>query len=594
MSVPAGRRPGHVFDVQLQVMWTRLLSIVEEQAQALIHTAFSPITRECGDISAGIFDPDGRMLAQSVTGTPGHVNTMAAAVANILTAHPATTMRPGDVYAMNDPWLSTGHLNDVLLVAPVFRAGRVVAFTSCTSHLYDVGGVGMGPNGRDVFDEGLFIPPMKLLDAGQMNESLMTLIKANSRSPVANEGDLYALLACCEVGQRRLGEMMEDFGLGDDLSHLAGHILKTSEQASISAIQALPNGNYRNEMSVDGYENEVVLRAALTVRDGQIDLDFAGTSPCSEHGINVPVNYTAAYSVFALRCVIGGSIPNNAGSLAPFRVSAPAGCILNAPRPAPVAMRHTIGHFVADLALGCLADILPGQIPAESASCMWDIPIRNGRLAGQEAGTTGFAIELTHNGGTGAAPGRDGLSATAFPNGVWGSQAEVTESMVPVRILRRELRPDSGGAGRFRGGLGQVIELESSEQAPILLLSSVDRIRHPARGRNGGQPGACGEMLLGSGRVLPGKGEHIITPGDRLIFRTPGGGGHGNPRDRDPALVMNDVADGLVSPAIASTDYGLVFDAARPNQTHHPAHDGQRQPDVKHKENCHEPAEGSY
>jgi N-methylhydantoinase B len=547
------------FDVQLQMMWARLLSIVEEQAQVLIHTAFSPITRECGDISAGIFDTGGRMLAQSVTGTPGHVNTMAVAVGNILAACPAAAMRPGDIYLMNDPWLSTGHLNDVLLMAPVFGGGRIVGFTSCTSHLYDVGGVGMGPNGRDVFDEGLFIPPMKLLEAGKLSEPVMTLIKANSRSPIANEGDIYALIACCEVGQRRLGEMMNDFRIRD-LAVLAEHIFSSSEQASTAAIRELPDGTYRNEMAVDGYESEVALQAALTVQDGRIELDFTGTSACSEHGINVPINYTAAYSVFALRCVIGASIPNNAGSLAPFAISAPAGCILNAPRPAPVAMRHTIGHFVADLALGCLADVLPGRIPAESASCMWDIPIRNGRLADETAAVTGFAIELTHNGGTGAAPHQDGLSATAFPNGVWGSQAEVTESMIPVRVLRRELRPDSGGAGRFRGGLGQIIELESTEQAPILLFASVDRISHPARGRSGGRAGAPGEIRLGSGATLPGKGEHVIPAGDRLIFKTPGGGGYGRPQTRDPILVRKDVAEGLVSFTAAASDYGMAFD----------------------------------
>lgn len=555
MTTPARRAGATAHNVQLQMMWTRLLSVVEEQAQALIHTAFSPITRECGDISAGMFDRDGRMLAQSVTGTPGHVNTMASAVGHMLKEFPAAGMRPGDVYVMNDPWLATGHLNDVLLMEPIFYAENLVAFTSCTSHLYDLGGVGMGPNGRDVFDEGLFIPPMKLLSDGELNTTLMSLVKANSRSPIANEGDLYALLGCCAVGRRRLIEMMREFEV-DDVVDLAGHIVESSERASIAAVHEVPEGSYHNEMAVDGYEDEVVLRATLTARDGTIELDFSGTSPCSRYGINVPINYTAAYSVFALRCVIGGAIPNNYGSLSPFRVSAPEGSILNAPRPAPVAMRHTIGHFVADLALGCLADVLPDRIPAESSSCMWDIPIRNGELANDGNEVHGFAIELTHNGGTGAAHDRDGLSATAFPNGVWGSQVEVTESMVPVRVLRRELRPDSGGAGRRRGGLGQIIELESSEEASILLFASVDRVEHAARGRNGGHDGAPGEIVLGSGKVLPAKGEHIVPAGDRLVFRTPGGGGYGDPTERDRALVAEDVRNGLVSAGAASAEYG--------------------------------------
>jgi N-methylhydantoinase B len=349
--------------------------------------------------------------------------------------------------------------------------------------------------------------------------------------------------------------MLNEFDV-DQLDDLSRHILESSESASASAVRQVPEGVYRNEMRVDGYEEEVVLRASVTIHDGFADLDFSGTSGCSRFGINVPLNYTAAYSVFALRCVIGGTIPNNAGSLARFRVSAPEGSILNAPRPAPVAMRHTIGHFVADLALGCLVDALPDTIPAESSSCMWDIPIRNGQLAREGNGVRGFAIELTHNGGTGAAPVRDGLSATAFPNGVWGSQVEVTESIVPVRILRRELRTDSGGAGRFRGGLGQVIELESSENAPILLFSSVDRVEHPARGRGGGHNGARGEIVLGSGLALPAKGEHIVPAGDRLIFRTPGGGGYGEPLERDRNLVYEDVLNGLVSARCASEEYG--------------------------------------
>lgn len=368
------------------------------------------------------------------------------------------------------------------------------------------------------------------------------------------------MLACCEVGERRLNEMMNEFAISR-LDELGAHILTTSEEASRAAIREVPEGTYRNEMRVDGYETEVVLKAQLTVEDGNIHLDFSGSSPCSRFGINVPINYTAAYSVFALRCVIGYSIPNNAGSLLPFRVTADEGSILNAPRPAPVAMRHSIGHFVADAALGCLAEALPDRIPAESSSCMWDIPIRNGDLAGEANGATGFAIELTHNGGTGADPQRDGLSATAFPNGVWGSQVEVTESTVPVRILRRELRPDSGGAGRHRGGLGQIIELESSENAAILLFSSVDRVEHPAGGRAGGHSGAAGEILLGSGRALPGKGEHVIPAGDRLIFRTPGGGGYGDPRERAPKLLRDDVLDGLVSKVSAMEDYGVPADS---------------------------------
>ena len=554
-----GPAPDRRSAIDYEVMWTRLQAVVEEQAQVLIRTAFSPIVRECGDISAGIFAPDGRMLAQAVTGTPGHINTMAAAVGLMLEHVPLDAMQPGDVYTTNDPWMASGHLNDVLLVAPVFDGGTPVAFTACTSHLYDLGGLGMGPNGGDVHDEGLFIPPMKLVERGAVSAMLVRIFKANSRSPESNEGDLYALIACCEVGGRRLLEMMREFGLRG-LDGLGAYVLDASNAAAKAAIAEVPNGVYRNRMVLDGYDFEIVLEATMQVSDDAIVTDFTGTSPCSRYGINVPLNYAAAYSVFGIRCVIGPDIPNNAGSLAPFVVSAPEGCILNAPFPAPVAMRHTIGQLTCDLVLGCLHQALPGRVPAEGASCMWDLPLRSAALSGLDPNATTFAIELTHNGGTGARPGADGLSATGWPSGVWGSQVEVTESTVPVRVRRRELISDSGGAGRQRGGLGQIIELESSEGRPIEFFASLERMKYPARGRAGGAAGRLGRACLRSGPRLAGKGEHTIPEGDLLIFETPGGGGYGDPLERRAVAVAADVAKGLVSREAAERLYAVVLD----------------------------------
>ena len=556
-----GPAPDRRSAIDYEVMWTRLQAVVEEQAQVLIRTAFSPIVRECGDISAGIFAPDGRMLAQAVTGTPGHINTMAAAVGLMLEHVPLDAMQPGDVYTTNDPWMASGHLNDVLLVAPVFDGGTPVALTACTSHLYDLGGLGMGPNGGDVHDEGLFIPPMKLVERGAVSAMLVRIFKANSRSPESNEGDLYALIACCEVGGRRLLEMMREFGLRN-LDGLGAYVLDASNAAAKAAIAEVPNGVYRNRMVLDGYDFEIVLEATMQVSDDAIVTDFTGTSPCSRYGINVPLNYAAAYSVFGVRCVVGPDIPNNAGSLAPFVVSAPEGCILNAPFPAPVAMRHTIGQLTCDLVLGCLHQALPGRVPAEGASCMWDLPLRSAALSGLDPNATTFAIELTHNGGTGARPGADGLSATGWPSGVWGSQVEVTESTVPVRVRRRELIPDSGGAGRQRGGLGQIIELESSEGRPIEFFASLERMKYPARGRAGGAAGRLGRACLRSGPRLAGKGEHTIPEGDLLIFETPGGGGYGDPLERPAEAVAADVAKGLVSREAAERLYAVVLDEA--------------------------------
>ena len=546
--------------IDLQIMWNRLLAIVEEQAQVLMRTAFSPIVRESGDLSAGVFDLKGRMLAQAVTGTPGHINTMASACASMVEVFPIETMVPGDVYATNDPWLASGHLNDILLVAPVFQGARPVALVSCTSHLYDLGGRGMGPDGNDVFEEGIRLPPCRLVEGGRINQLLIDIIKANSRTAISNEGDLHALIACCHVGATRLVEMMGEFGL-ESLDGLADYILSTSRAGVLKAIGEVPAGTYENRMALDGYDFEIEIKARMTVGAGGIDVDLAGSSPCSRFGINVPLNYAAAYAVFGIRCIIGPEIPNNAGSLEPFRLSAPAGSILNPQDPAPVSMRHVIGQVLPDLMFGCLHQALPGQVPAEGASCMWDIPLRSAPAALLGNGTA-FATEPTHNGGTGARPTKDGLSATAYPSGVWGSQVEITESTEPLRFWRRELRPDSGGPGRARGGLGQVIELENREGAPMLLMAAVQRMHEAARGQDGGGAGGLGVISLASGERLRGMGVQEIPSGERLVFETPGGGGYGDPFGRDPGAVLDDVRRGLVSRALAAADYGVSIDQA--------------------------------
>lgn len=541
-------------DPRLQVMWNRLLALVEEQGQTLIRAAFSPIVRECGDISAGIFDARGRMLAQAVTGTPGHINTMAAAVKTLRDRFAVQEMKPGDIYMTNDPWIASGHLNDFLLMMPVFHADRLVGFTSCTSHLVDLGGLGMGPEGSDIFDEGLLIPPCKLVDRGQLNTLLLEIVKANSREPIANEGDIYALIACCEAGAEKLAGMIAEFGL-DSLDDLADYIINTSHRGTVAAIADLPKGCWSSVLTVDGYECEIDLHATLTLAGDHVALDFAGTSGLSAKGINVPLNYATAYAVFALRCIIGPDIPNNAGSLAPFRVTAPGNCILNAQPPAPVAMRHTLGQMTPDLVYGCLSRALPDRVPAEGASCMYDLPLRHAPEAGSRGGTH-FALELVFSGGTGARPGLDGLSATAFPSGVWGSQVETTEAAAPVLITRRELRQDSGGPGRMRGGLGQHIELRSATGEDVMVFLSVERVRTPARGRHGGGAGAPGRIRIGpDGPDLPGKGEVRVTAGEMLIFETPGGGGFGRPEDRDAGAVQRDLDEGAISPAAARNIY---------------------------------------
>ena len=537
----------------LQVMWDRLLGVVEEQAQALIRAAFSPIVRECGDISAGIFDAQGNMLAQAVTGTPGHINTMAAAVKILLEHFPAKQMKAGEIYLTNDPWIASGHLNDFLLLQPAILNGEVVGYTSCTSHLFDLGGKGMGPDGSDIYDEGLFIPPCKLVENGEVNNLLLDIIQANSREPVANLGDIYALIACCETGITQLLTMMNEFKL-TDLNELSRHIIETSAAATVKSIQALPAGTYDNILPVDGYEKEIQLHASLKITNEDIQVDFSGSSECSRYGINVPLNYAAAYTVFAMRCLIGPDIPNNAGSLGLFKVVAPENCILNAKHPAPVAMRHTLGQMTPDLVFGCLHQAMPERVPAEGASCMYDLPLRHTPESLLNGGHA-FGIELTHNGGTGARPGLDGLSATAFPSGVWGSQVEISESVAPIIINKRELITDSGGAGEYQGGLGQRIELTPATDDAFLVFLSVERMKNAAKGRAGGYQGAAGKITMSNGKNIPGKGEFRVNPGETMIVETPGGGGHGDSSARNKDAIESDLRNNLISLDFARSKY---------------------------------------
>ena len=517
--------------VRNQILWDRLIAIVEEQAQSIIRTAFSTTVREAGDLSAGLFDRGGRMLAQAVTGTPGHVNAMAAAVLFFLEKYPIETMAEGDVFVTNDPWHGTGHLFDFTVVSPVFVKGAAVGLFASTVHVVDIGGPGFGPDAGQVYEEGLCIPIMHLFKGGVANQSLFDIVRANVREPVQVTGDLYSLAASNGVGAARLAALMSEFGL-NGLDGIGDHIIETSRAAMIDHIRALPRGRYDNAMTVDGYESPVHIEVCLTVTDDGIKVDFAGSSPMSPYGINVPITYAQAYASFGIRCVVGSAIPNNTGSLSPIQISAPEGCILNAPRPAAVTVRHVIGQMLPDVVLGALEKAQPGIAPAEGSSSLWNPMLSGGHgMVGDHdyGDATEFSVTIFHSGGTGARPAKDGLSATAFPSGVRNTPVEITESIAPILYLRKEYRTGSGGAGSYRGGDGQIIEIGHAEGAPFAVFALFDRIGHPARGRNGGGNGKAGRVGLASGATLKGMGKQIVPAGDRLILELPGGGGLGKP-----------------------------------------------------------------
>ncbi|MDE2384578.1 MAG: hydantoinase B/oxoprolinase family protein [Alphaproteobacteria bacterium] len=535
--------------IRTQVMWNRLIAVVEEQAQSLLRTAFGTITREAGDLSAGVYDTDGHMIAQAMTGTPGHVNTMATAVRHFFKHYPQSVMKPGDVYITNDPWEGTGHLFDYVMMTPVFLGKKLVAFFASTCHLIDVGGIGFSAKGNSSFEEGMYVPHMMLRKQGVLNDDLMKVILGNTRNPVEVKGDLLSLVSANDTGARRLIEMMTEFKL-PSLDKLAKHILTQSEKGMREAIKTLPEGEWSYAMPLDGYEKPVVIKAKLKIRGGKVTVDYRGTSPVSIFGINSPRTYTEAYTVFALKAVVAPHVPNNIGSLSCFDIETDPHTIVDPIRPSPVTSRHVTGQMLADVVFGCLCQALPGKVQAESAGSIWMLMFNSahGRVAADELKhAQEFATLAIGLGGLGGRPGKDGLSCVAFPSGIGGIPIEIIEGQCPLWFEEKQFLPGSGGEGEFRGGLSQRFVVKNREANPFTISAATfDRIRNPASGRNGGKPGRPGVAKLGSGKHLPDKGIHLVPAGDSLIIELPGGGGFGDPSKRSAAFREADKKAGVV------------------------------------------------
>jgi len=547
--------------VSFQVMWNRLISIVEEQAQALVRTAFSTSVREAGDLSAGVYNRNGEMIAQAVTGTPGHVNAMADSVAHFIRRIQIVNMFEGDIYITNDPWEGTGHLHDITVVTPSFFAGHLVGFFACTAHIVDIGGRGFGADANSVYEEGLYIPIMKFVDKGEVNQTLIAIVRGNVREPDQVVGDIFALGTCNEIGHRRLVEMMNEFELSK-LEEVSEFIFENSKSATLDKINALPRKTENGFMQIDGYQSYIDLKVKLSVVQDEILCDFDGTSGVDKKGINVPLVYTKAYACYALKCAIAPEIPNNAASLAPFKITAPEGCILNAKHPAPVALRHVIGHLIPDTVYAALDKILPDTVPSEGAGSLCNFQVS---LRPSQNDTTSIVREraevlMFNSGGSGARPQLDGMNATAFPSGVMTMPIEATEHTGPVIIWRKELRPDSGGAGKFRGGLGQFIEIGSYDGYEFDVSLMFDRVFHPAQGRKGGMPGGATVVCKDDGVKMRGKGVQLVEEGRRVQMSLPGGAGYGSPVDRDRQAIIRDVILGYVSVESSKKYYDLSLE----------------------------------
>jgi N-methylhydantoinase B len=535
--------------VTLEVIWNRLLSVTNEQQDTLMRTAFSTIVRESQDLACGLFDTKGRMIAQSISGTPGHINAMATSMRHFLAAFPKKKLAPGDVLITNDPWMTAGQINDITITTPVFREGRLVALFANTCHAADIGGRILSAEAREVYEEGLRIPIMKLFERGEPNEILLRLVRANVRQPDEVVGDFYAQMACNDAGGRALLEMMEEFNL-QTIDSVAEEIVSRSEAAVRASIRQLPDGEWQSETWSDGFEEPIVIRCRVRSEGDEISIDFDGSSPQSTRGINVVFNYTHAYASFAVKAAIYPDVPHNEGSFRPVRVSAPPGSILNALDPAPVASRQAVGHFIPSAIFAALAGALPGRLMAPGADPIW--------LSVWRGENPSYTTTIFQVGGTGARPGKDGLSAVGFPSGVAGVPAEVIENLSPLVMRRRQLWPDSGGAGKQRGGLGQLTEFARRGSGRWSVSCIVDRCRYPAPGLAGGKEGTAGELYLDTGERPNPKSLVDLKPDQVVHLNTPGGGGYGDPFERDPEQVRQDVIAGYVSPEAAEREYGVV------------------------------------
>ncbi len=523
--------------VELEILWQSLISTVNEQARALQRAAFSPIVREAGDLANAVFDRRCRMVAQAVTGTPGHINSLALGAAAMLEEYPIDSLVSGDVLITNDPYKTAGQLLDVTVLVPAWRTPadggepRLIALFGSTIHHTDVGGYGIGAGGRDCFEEGLWIPICKLMrgdgaGGSERNPDVWKFILSNVRQPDHMAGDLHAQMASGEVGAQRLATLCDAHGL-DDIEDLADVIIARSEAATRATISELDAGTYDASAVLDladGSRVDIVCSMTVDPAAGEITVDYEGSSDASPWGINVVRNYTHAYTTFTVRSVLNPDIPNNHGSLAPIKMRAPEGSVVHAVPPQPGTARHVVGMFLPNALLKALAQISPSGAMAEGAGAVWTMQV-NGH---HEDGTPFITAMFTYAGGVGARATKPGLDACSYPTGVSAVPIEVVEASAPVRFLRKALRPDSGGAGTQPGGLGQVIEFEVDTARPWQLNAVTSRLTEPPQGIFGGEPGASGSFQV-NGEPVTTQARITLQPGDSVRLELPGGGGYGEP-----------------------------------------------------------------
>ena len=540
-TAPKASAGSTAFDaVTLQILWPRLISIVDEASAALVRSAFSTVLRESDDYSCILTDARGRSIAQATKSIPAFIGSLPATVKHFLRHFGEADLKPGDILITNDPWMGTGHLFDINLAKPIFHAGRIVAFAASTGHAADIGGNLDAHSVRDVFEEGLSIPMLKLFREGDIDKSILSFIASNVRVPDQVVGDLFAQVNALNLMESRLHALMGEFNL-ETLSGLAEEILGRSERAMRDSILGLPDGVYRYSCDTDGGEAPIHVEIAIAVEGDRVHVDFAGSSGQLRAPINVPMPYTYAFTTYALKCIIAPGGPSNEGTFAPITVSAPEGSILNSVFPSSGGQRVCTGHYLPTAVFAAMGKIVPDRVAAGAGSPLWSFlqtGVRDGRP---------YANKVFINGGMGATSRRDGVNVLSWPSNVSSVPTEMLEQQAPLRLHFKQFRAGAGGVGQFRGGTGQELLVESLSEEPIQFTFNADRTRMPAPGLTGGGEGACGEILL-NGEWQNSRRQLTLGKGDRLLIRTPSGGGFGDPELRNPQLAERDLREGYVDP----------------------------------------------
>jgi N-methylhydantoinase B len=531
--------------VTLEVLWTRLSSVVDEAAKAIVRTSFSTLSNEANDFACVLTDARGHALAQNTGSIPSFIGTLPATVRHFLRDMGAAGMRPGDVLITNNPWMGTGHLSDVCLVKPIFHGARLVAFSATTSHMPDIGGRIRAIEAREMFEEGVHIPLSKFVRERQPDETLIRLLRANVRTPDQTLGDIWAQVSANELMDRRVRQLLEEYQL-DDLTDLADELFGRCERAMRDAIKAVPDGTYRYAMDTDGVDEPYHFEIALTVSGDEIAVDYTGTSPQQPRAINCVYAYTYAMTAYAVRCALLANLANNEGMYRPVRVHAPEGCLLNPRWPAAVVSRSNTGHYVPILVFAALHHVVPDRVMAGVGSPLWAVTQSGVREDGQT-----YTNVLFYNGGMGATSSKDGESVLSWPSNISSTPVEVAERNSPLFFHYKRMRSGSGGRGRFRGGLGQDILMESESDVPIAMVFMAERTRFPAPGFAGGADGGRGDIRI-NGRSINHRRQYILERGDQVLVCTPGGGGYGSPFARDRKLAQRDRALGYVSRRVRS------------------------------------------